>query len=60
MGQEQSTELSPSLLGRFVEGSKRPLVCGVDACVVLDQQGGYVHVLDREKKVRGEEEEEEE
>lgn len=58
MGQQQSTELSPPLLGRFVEGSKRPLVCGVDTCVVLDQQGGDVHMLDRGKEVRGEEEEE--
>lgn len=46
MGQQQSAELSPPLLGRFVEGRKGPLVGGVDARVVLDQQGGDVHVLD--------------
>lgn len=45
MGQQQSAELGPSLLRRFVEGCERPLVGGVDARVVLDQQGGYVHVL---------------
>lgn len=53
MGQQQSAQLSPPLLGRFVEGRERPLVRGVDARVVLDQQGGDVHVLDA-----GEEEEE--
>lgn len=52
MGQQQSAQLSPPLLGRFVEGRERPLVRGVDARVVLDQQGGDVHVLDA-----GEEEE---
>lgn len=51
MGQEQSAELSPPLLGRFVQGCKCPLVCGIDARVVLDQQGGYVHVLDRGEEV---------
>lgn len=45
MGQQQSAELGPPLLGRLVEGRERPLVGGVDARVVLDQQGGDVHVL---------------
>lgn len=46
MSQQQGAELSPPLLRRLVEGGKRPLVCGVDARVVLDQQGGNIHVLD--------------
>lgn len=46
MGQQQSAQLSPPLLGRLVQGGERPLVRGVDARVVLDQQGGDVHVLD--------------
>lgn len=45
MGQQQGAQLGPPLLGRFVEGSERPFVCGIDACVVLNQQGGDVHVL---------------
>lgn len=35
-----------------MEGRECPLICGVDARVVFDQQGGYVHVLDREKEVK--------
>lgn len=46
MGQQQGAQLGPSLLGRLVERREGPLVCGVDARVVLDQQGGDVHVLD--------------
>lgn len=57
MGQQQSAQLSPPLLGRFVEGRERPLVRGVDARVVLDQQGGDVHVLDTGEEEDGEEEE---
>lgn len=45
MGQQQGAQLGPPLLGRFVEGSERPFVRGIDACVVLNQQGGDVHVL---------------
>lgn len=51
MGQQQSTELSPPLLRRLMEGSERPLVGGIDARVVLDQQGGYVHVLNTGEEV---------
>lgn len=46
MGQQQSAELSSSFLRRFVERSKSPLIRGIDTRVVLDQQGGYVHMLD--------------
>lgn len=45
MGQQQSAELGPPLLGRFVERCERPFICGIDAGVVLDQQGCDVHVL---------------
>lgn len=45
MGQQQGAQLGPPLLGRFVEGRERPFVCGIDAGVVLNQQGGDVHVL---------------
>lgn len=62
MGQQQGAQLGPPLLGRFVEGGERPFVCGIDACVVLNQQGGDVHVLHTgeqvEVKKRTEEEEE--
>lgn len=34
-----------------MEGSKCPFVCGVDARVVLDKQGSYVHVLDIREEV---------
>lgn len=34
-----------------MEGRKRPLVCGVDTRVVLDQEGGDVHVLDGGEEV---------
>lgn len=34
-----------------MERCERPLIGGVDACVVLNQQGGYVHVLDRGEEV---------
>lgn len=54
MGQQQGTELSPSLLGRFMKGGERPLVRGVDACVVLDEQGGYVYVLGTREEVTSE------
>jgi len=47
MSQQQSAELSSPFLRRFVKGSKSPLVSGVHTSVVLDQQGGYVHVLNR-------------
>lgn len=30
-----------------MERCERPLIGGVHACVVLNQQGGYVHVLNR-------------
>lgn len=46
MSQQQRAQLGPPLLGRFVEGRERPLIRGVDARVVLDEQGGDVHVLD--------------
>lgn len=45
VGQQESAQLSPPLLRRLMEGSKCPFVCGVDARVVLDEQGSYVHVL---------------
>lgn len=41
-----------------MEGSKCPLVCGIDARVVLDQQCSYVHVLDGGEEVDVKEEEE--
>ena len=53
MGQQQSAELRPPLLRCLMEGSERPLVCGVDAGVELDQQGGDIHVLDRGEEVEG-------
>lgn len=45
VGQQQRAQLSPALLRRFVERRERPLIGGVDARVVLDQQGGDVDVL---------------
>lgn len=53
MGQQQGTELGAAFLRRFVEGRESPLVGGVHTSVVLDEQGGDVHVLDGEVK-RGE------
>lgn len=50
MGQKQSAQLGPPLLRRLVERRERPLIGGVDAGVVLDQQGGDVNVLERERK----------
>lgn len=52
VGQQQGAQLGPPLLRRFVERRERPLIGGVDARVVLDQQGGDVHVLVRTKKKR--------
>lgn len=45
VGQQQGAQLGPPLLRRLVERRERPLISGVDARVVLDQQGGDVHVL---------------
>lgn len=45
VGQQQGAQLGPPLLRRFMERRERPLISGVDARVVLDQQGGDVHVL---------------
>ena len=42
MGQEQSAELGPALLGRLVQWGEAPLVGGVDNCGVLDEEGGNV------------------
>lgn len=39
-------------MGCFVEGRECPLVSGIDARVVLDQQSGYVHVLGEEIEVK--------
>lgn len=47
MGEQQGTQLGPTLLGRLVQRCEGPLVGGVDARVVLDQQGGDVHMLVR-------------
>lgn len=46
MGQKQSAELCPPLLRCLVEWRECPFVGGVDAGVVLDQKGSYVHMLD--------------
>lgn len=59
MGEQQRAELSPPFLGRFVQGSKCPLVGCIDTRVVLDQQSSYVHVLDRGEEVAGRHKEEE-
>lgn len=45
MGQQQGTQLRATLLRRLVERRERPLVRGVDAGVVLDQESCDVHVL---------------
>lgn len=50
MGQQQSAQLGPPLLRRLVERRERPLIGGVDARVVLDQQGGDVNVLNEERQ----------
>ena len=42
VGQEQSAELGPALLGRLVQWGEAPLVGGVDNCGVLDEEGGNV------------------
>lgn len=52
VGQQQRTQLGPPLLRRLVERRERPLIGGVHARVVLDQQGGDVHVLDGESEIR--------
>lgn len=38
-----------------MQGGKSPLVCGIDACVVFDEESSNIHVL---HKGRGEDEEE--
>lgn len=50
VGQQQSAQLGPPLLRRLVERRERPLIGGVDARVVLDQQGSDVNVLDEERQ----------
>lgn len=50
VGQQQSAQLGPPLLRRLVERRERPLIGGVDARVVLDQQGGDVNVLNGERR----------
>lgn len=58
VGQQQSAQLRPALLRRLVERRERPLIGGVDARVVLDQQSSDVNVLNaerqRERSERGE------
>lgn len=45
VSQQQSAELSATLLSGFMKGGERPLVRRVHTRVVLDQQGRNVHVL---------------
>lgn len=45
MSQQQRAELCTTLLCRLVERRESPLVRRVHTCIVLDQQGGNVHVL---------------
>lgn len=52
MGQQQRAQLGPPLLRRLVQRRERPLIGGVHARVVLDQQGGDVYVLDGGREVR--------
>ena len=47
MSQEQSTQLSPALLGGLVEWGEAPLVCGVHNGRVLDQEGRNVKMAIR-------------
>lgn len=50
MSQQQGAELGAAFLRRFVEGGESPFVGGIHARVVLNQQGGYVHMLDGGEK----------
>lgn len=45
MGEQQGTELRPTLLGCLVERREGPLICCVHTCVVLDQQRRNVYML---------------
>ena len=45
MQDEQGTELSAPLLGSLVKGSEIPTIGSIDWAVILDQQGGYIHML---------------
>lgn len=45
MSQQQGTELCAAFLGCLVQGRESPFVCGIHACVVLDEQGSNVDML---------------
>jgi hypothetical protein len=45
MQDEKRAELGAPLLGSLVERSKVPAVGGIDWTVILDQQGGHIHML---------------
>jgi len=42
---QQRAKLGSAFLGRLVQWCEAPLIHGVHACVMLNEQGGYIHML---------------